>query len=117
MIAHVVLFRPKPDLSSEEREQLVAAFERAVAEIPSVRGVRVGRRVTHGAGYESTSPDVADFLIVLDFDDLAGLQAYLRHPAHEELGARFNQSFSSGLVYDFAVGTLREVLAMRSRAL
>jgi hypothetical protein len=105
MIAHVVLFRPKPDLSSDEREQLVAAFERAVAEIPTVRGVRVGRRVTHGAGYESTSPDVADFLIVLDFDDLAGLQAYLGHPAHEELGARFNQALASALVCDFEMGS------------
>jgi hypothetical protein len=49
-------------------------------------------------------PDTADYLVVIDFDDLAGLQAYLRHPAHEELGARFNQSLSSALIYDFEVG-------------
>ena len=104
MISHVVLFRPKPDLSSADRDGLVAAFTRAMREIPDVRNVRVGRRVTHGAGYEETTPDLADFLIVLDFDDLAGLQAYLRHPAHADLGARFNQTLASALVYDFEVG-------------
>ena len=103
MISHVVLFRPKPDLSNADREGLVAAFERAVRDIPTVRGVRAGRRVTHGAGYEQQAPDIVDFLIVLDFDDLDGLQAYLQHPAHIELGERFNQAFSAGLVYDFAL--------------
>jgi hypothetical protein len=105
VISHVVLFRPKPDLSQPARAALVAAFTRAVHEIPDVRGVRAGRRVLHGAGYEQTTPDLADVLVVIDFDDLAGLQAYLRHPAHAELGARFGQSVESGLVYDFEVGS------------
>lgn len=109
MISHVVLFRPKPDLTAADREALIAAFEYAVSEIPHVRGVRVGRRVTHGAGYENGAPDLADALIVIDFDDLAGLQAYLGHPAHAELGARFNEALSSGLIYDFEVGELRTI--------
>ena len=69
-----------------------------------MRSVRVGRRVRHGAGYEQTSPDLADVFIAIDFDDIAGLQAYLRHPAHDDLGARFNQAMESGVVYDFEVG-------------
>jgi hypothetical protein len=111
VISHVVLFRPKPDLSPADRDALVAAFTRAMQEIPDVRHARVGRRVTHGAGYEQAAPDLADLLIVIDFDDLAGLQAYLRHPAHAELGEQFNRAFSSGLVYDFEVGELQTILA------
>ena len=103
MVTHVVLMKPRPDLSPEDREAFVAAFERATREIPTVRNVRIGRRVTFGAGYEQTSPNVADFLAAIDFDDLAGLQTYLRHPAHEELGARFGQSLSGAMVYDFEV--------------
>lgn len=103
MVTHVVLMKPRPDLSFEDREAFVAAFERATREIPTVRNVRIGRRVTFGAGYEQTSPNVADFLAAIDFDDLAGLQTYLRHPAHEELGARFGQSLSGAMVYDFEV--------------
>ena len=45
----------------------------------------MSRRVRHGAAYELTSPAV-DFLAAIVFDDLDGLQAYLRHPAHQELG-------------------------------
>ena len=103
-MSHVVLMKPRADLTDAEREALLSAFERAIREIPSVRGVRVGRRVVHGAGYEARVPDAADYLVVLDFDDLDGLQAYLRHPAHEELGARFNRSLSSALIYDFETG-------------
>jgi hypothetical protein len=109
VISHLVLFRPKADLSSADRAGLVAAFTRAMREIPDVRSVRVGRRVTHGAGYEETAPNLADFFIVIDFDDLPGLQAYLRHPAHADLGARFNRALDSALVYDFEVGGDLEV--------
>ena len=103
MISHVVLFRPKPDLPAADRDALVSAFKRAVAEIPDVRAVHAGRRVTHGAGYEQRAPNLADVIVLIDFDDLAGLQAYLRHPAHAELGARFNQALDSSVVYDFEV--------------
>ena len=67
------------------------------------------RRITHGAGYEQTSVDAADFVAAIDFDDLAGLEAYLRHPAHQELGARFGQSLSAALVYDFEMGGVEEL--------
>jgi len=101
MVSHLVLLKPRPDLSEAERDRLVAAFERALREIPSVRGVRVGRRVTHGAGYEARMPDAADYLVAIDFDDIAGLGAYLRHPAHDDLGDRFSDSLAAALVYDF----------------
>ena len=110
VISHIVLMKPRADLSPADRRALVDAFERAIREIPTVRGVRVGRRVTHGAGYEQAMPDTADYLIVIDFDDVAGLQSYLRHPAHEALGARFSQSLSSALVYDYEVGGLEDIL-------
>jgi hypothetical protein len=112
VIAHVVLLKPRPDLSVEDRRALVAAFERAAQVIPSVRGVRVGRRVRLGAGYEDAMPDSADVLAVLEFDDLAGLAAYLEHPAHEELGERFRRSLSSALIYDFEVGGLELARAL-----
>jgi hypothetical protein len=104
MVTHMVLMKPRPDLSAGERQAFVDAFEHALRAIPVIRGVRIGRRVTHGAGYERGMPDAADFLAAIDFDDLAGLQSYLTHPAHDELGARFGQLLSAALVYDFEVG-------------
>jgi len=92
MILHVVLFKPRAGLTEPDRLALAAALDRAAREIPTVRGVRVGRRVRHGAGYEATSPDAADYVAILEFDDLDGLQTYLRHPAHQELGTRFAEA-------------------------
>ena len=105
MVSHVVLFKLRGDLVAADRKALAAAFERAIREIPTVRHVRFGRRLMHGAGYEENPAYSADYLVIVDFDDLAGLQAYLRHPAHAELGARFGQSIGSALVYDFEVAS------------
>jgi hypothetical protein len=116
MLTHVVLLQPRPDLGSAEREAFVAAFERAVREIPDVRGVKVGRRVLHGAGYEAaTAP--ADFLALIDFDDVTSLQSYLGHPAHAELGRMFGVVLQGGdtarrgsaVVYDFEVGGIERL--------
>jgi hypothetical protein len=109
MITHLVLLKPRTDLSEPERRAFVTAFARAVREIPTVRHVRIGSRVLSGAGYEQGMPDTADFLAAIDFDDLDGLQAYLRHDTHKELGILFGRSLSGALVYDFEVGGL-EVL-------
>jgi hypothetical protein len=101
MVSHLALIKPRPDLSTSDRERLISAFERAVREIPTVRGVRVGRRITHGAGYEARMPDAADYFVMIDFENAEGLATYLCHPAHEDLGTAFNDSFAVALVYDF----------------
>ena len=101
MVSHVVLMQPRPDLSPADRDRLIAAFERALSEIPTIRDVRVGRRVTHGARYEAQMPETGQYLVLLQFDDLAGLIAYLEHPAHAELGDRFADLLASALIYDF----------------
>jgi hypothetical protein len=111
MVSHLVALKPRPNLTPSERRDFLEAFDRAVHEIPTVRGVRIGRRVTHGAGYEQQMPDTADFVAILDFDDVAGLRAYLAHPAHQRLGQLFGEVLSSALIYDFEIaGGLAEVL-------
>lgn len=109
MLIHLVLLKPRPDLTTAERQTFVGAFERAMRDIPSVRGVRVGKRVTHGAGYEQAAPDAADFAAMIEFEDLLGLQEYLRHPAHEEVRTLFHTSLAGAMVYDFAMGGLEDL--------
>lgn len=101
MIVHVVLFRPKATVSPEDRKALAQAFENAVRTIPSVRRAVVGRRVRHGAGYEAIPQPDLPYAALLEFDDQAGLQAYLRHPAHEEVGRRFFEVMEEGVVFDY----------------
>ncbi len=101
MIAHIVLFRPRPDLSDGDRQSLADSFAAAVREIPSVRRARVGRRLTHGRGYEQTMRANYDYAAVLEFDDRDGLLTYLEHPVHQELGERFFSAFEEALMYDY----------------
>jgi len=106
MLSHIVLLKPRPDLTPTERENFVRAFQHAVRTIPDVRSVRIGTRIRHGASYEGAMPDTADFVAAIDFDDLDGLKRYLAHPSHDELGRLFGMVLSSALVYDFEVGGL-----------
>lgn len=101
MIAHVVLFRPRPDLSGATRDALGEAFTTALTEIGSIRRVRVGRRLTHGRGYEALMTEHYSHVALFEFDDAAGLTAYLEHPAHGALAARFFAAFEVALMYDF----------------
>jgi len=101
MIAHIVLFRPRPDLPESGRVELVSAFETAIRTIPSIRNARIGTRVLHGRPYEALMSSHYPYAAVLEFDDLAGLKAYLEHPAHERLGSTFFEVFEEALMYDF----------------
>jgi hypothetical protein len=101
VIAHLVLFRPRAGLPQPDQRALVAAFDIALREIPSIRRARVGPRVLHGRGYETLMRTDFPYAAVLEFDDLKGLKDYLEHPAHERLATRFFESFEEALMYDF----------------
>jgi hypothetical protein len=114
VIAHLVLFRPRSDLPEITRRALADALTTAVRDIPSVRRARVGRRLTHGRPYEALMRVHYEYAAVLEFDDLEGLRAYLAHPAHDALAARFFEAFDEALMYDYeleeGVGAIARLL-------
>jgi hypothetical protein len=89
LVLHVVLFRPKPDVSDEDRNALLEALQVASTEIPTVREFRIGRRILHGAGYEGLSAEDYPYVAVASFENVDGLKTYLQHPKHDELGRLF----------------------------
>lgn len=102
MISHVVLFRPKPDLTATQRDALMADLKAAAAGIPSIRSLRIGRRVKHGLpGYEQLMREDFEFILIVEFDDVQGLSDYLTHPAHAAIGSHFMQSSAAALAYDY----------------
>lgn len=111
MIVHLVLFRPKPGLGAADRDALVAAIEHARREIPSIRRFAVGERTEREAAYTSQAEEFP-FLALIEFDDLAALHEYLRHPAHAELGRLFWTTSEKALAYDFE---MREVSVLSDR--
>jgi hypothetical protein len=104
VIAHVIFFSPKPELTPEARRDLLHVLVAASSEISSIRTFRVGRRVKHGLpGYEQLMRDDYEFAAIVEFDDLDGLKAYLAHPSHAALGRHFMASASRSLAYDYTV--------------
>ena len=102
MIAHIVLFRPREDLSQRERQTLVDGLEAALRDIPSIRRAHIGPRVMHGRpGYEQKMRVDFPYAAVLEFDDVDGLKAFLEHPAHLQLAPRFFGALEEGLMYDY----------------
>ena len=92
VVWHLVLMKPRADLSPSDGRRLVDTFRHALENIPTIREVRVARRVRHGAGYETRAPDSADFLISLGFDDLDGLQRLPRSSCSRGGGGALQRS-------------------------
>lgn len=68
-----------------------------------MRRAHVGKRITHGRDYEQLMKVDYQYAALIEFDDVAGLKAYLEHPAHEDIGTRFFAAIEDALVYDFDV--------------
>lgn len=102
MIAHIVLLQPRPDLTEDERAAALETLKRAAAEVPEIRSLRIGRRVTHGRpGYEQQMRQDYEFALIIEVDDLSALTRYLQAPAHRALGNLFATAAASALAYDY----------------
>jgi hypothetical protein len=76
MLRHVALFRWKPETTSEDISKLEAALRQLPAKIPCIQSYRFGRNLDLQEGN-------ADFGVVADFADEAGLRTYSDHPDHQ----------------------------------
>jgi hypothetical protein len=101
VIAHVVLFKPRPGLSQADATLALEALRQAADSIPSIRRVRVGRRIKNGRQYEQQMAVDYSVAAIFEFDDLEGLLVYLNHTKHETLARTFFDLFDEALVYDF----------------
>lgn len=102
MIAHVVMVQPHAHLGRTAVEAALTDLETAATEIPSVRRLRVGRRIRHGLpGYEQSMTRDFSYVAIFEFDDLRGLEEYLRHPSHAALSRHFATMGEQTLAYDY----------------
>lgn len=108
MLLHVVLFEPKPDVTDRQQGALLASIADAARTIPSVRQFDVGRRLAGGPVYQANADGDFAFIAIVGFDDRAGLDAYLSHPAHAVLGRLFRETLARALVYDYEMRSATE---------
>jgi hypothetical protein len=102
MIAHVILFKPKAALTAAERQSVIDGLKAAARGIPTIRKVRIGKRLRHGLpGYEQMMREDFEYAVIIELDDVEALKAYLAHPLHQAIGQHFTQSSSAALAYDY----------------
>ena len=107
MIAHIVLLRPRRDLTPADRQAFAATFEKALQQIPVVRGARVGKRRVLDRFYDNHNAESYPYIAIIEFDSEQQLRAYLDHPAHDELGRRFYEIAEVGLAFDYEMKEAR----------
>ena len=103
MVTHIVMFRPRAELTGAQRQKLAETMKAAVRDIPQLRRARFGHRVRTGRPYEQLMRADYPYLALLEFDDRDALNAYMVHPVHERLGAVFFECFDDALMYDFTL--------------
>src|SRR5262249_47424432 len=108
MIAHIVLFRPKPGITAAQRRTFAKALSRTCREASSVRRASVGRTARAASGVARIAgSDAYPYAAVIEFDDADGLRAYLSHPAHEELARLFWEACDATIIVDFETTDLK----------
>jgi quinol monooxygenase YgiN len=73
MLRHVAMFKFKADATEEQKEASRSALQALKGQVPSLREMTVGRDIRR-------NPNNWDMVLVADFDDQDGLEAYFAHP-------------------------------------
>ena len=101
-VAHVVLFSPKETVAPDQRDEFLRAFAAAIAAVPEIQRVRVGRRLVADRPYEQLGPSF-EFIAILEFASTEALRGYLEHPAHDALAHTFYLTLDRALAGDFVL--------------
>src|SRR5688572_27269185 len=76
MIRHVAVFRWSEGTTADQIEAVATGLDEMVPQVPTIRAYSHGPDLVLGDGRW-------DYAVVADFDDPAGYQAYVDHPAHQ----------------------------------
>lgn len=109
MIAHIVHFTPKSELSEDSRQRFASLVVDVLRTVPQIARVTIGRKIDVDPGYgRSMGGAPHAFAVVLEFAGRADLVTYLRHPRHAELGQAFWECCESATVTEVECRDLRD---------
>ena len=81
-VRHIVIFKYKPDASSDQIQQITDAFRALRDQIPGIRSFE------HGINNSPEDKNLGfTHVYTLTFDNLQARDAYLPHPQHQQFGA------------------------------
>lgn len=96
VLRHAVFFKFKDGTSQEDVKKVVDAFRALPGKIEQIRGFELGESLP-----ESGRNDGLTHAFFLSFDDEAGREVYLPHPAHKEFGSVLRPHLDKVFVIDY----------------
>ena len=96
MVDHLVFFAVKGEAPAEEVEDLLASIRNLKDEIPSTLDLSVGEDFSGRSGEYTHA-------LFARFEDAAGLQEYMGHPAHLAVVEKLNATTTGRIVADYEV--------------
>ena len=96
MVDHLVMFAVKEGASAEEVEDLLASIRGLRDEVPGVVDLSVGE------DFSGRSGDYTHALFAR-FENAAGLQVYMGHPAHLAVVEKLDATTTGRIVADYEV--------------
>lgn len=82
MLQHIVMWKLKDEALGLDKKalglELKRRLEALVGQVPQIRSFQVGLNVV-------AADTASDVVLVSSFDDLAGLDGYVKHPKHQEV--------------------------------
>lgn len=98
-IRHIVIWKMAAEDADTRAEHAAGVAERLRAlrdVVPAIRALSVGTNVAY--------PDAnADVALVVDVDDLQGLEDYQMHPAHQEVVGYVRSVTGGRMAVDFTI--------------
>lgn len=96
MIRHVVIFQcDEAKASQEELEGIKCDLENLVDLIPELLSIEVG--------LNANSAENQHISLIADTEDMAGLEAYSKHPEHMKVGARLREIMTGRTCVDYTI--------------
>ena len=90
MIAHIVLFTPKPEVTTDAVRSFAQAVLDVCGSVPSIQRAMIGKAISVDPGYtRAMGHSTYKYAAVLEFAHSAALIDYLKHPDHAKLGRLF----------------------------
>ena len=94
MVDHLVFFAIREGASSEEVEDLVSSMRALKDDVPSTIDLSVGEDFSGRSGEYTHA-------LFARFEDAAGLQEYMEHPAHLAVVEKLDATTTGRIVADY----------------
>ena len=95
MIRHIFMMKFKPEISQEQQREFARHMAADMEQIPGIKNPVVG------SALDIEGEPAYNLALFIDFEDEAGLDAYLNHPVHKAGAAGLPTVCSEFSVLDF----------------